>query len=77
MIKEENDCCGCATESYPCLGDTCSFRHAKHYYCDKCKNEFSSDELYVSNDDGYEKQLCAECLLLKFPTVEQIERGDI
>lgn len=55
MRKIENDCCGCATPGYPCLGSTCELRNAIHYYCDECGNE---TQLYEF--DGQE--LCIECI---------------
>lgn len=36
MIKYEDECCGCDTENYPCVGSACPNRHVKHLYCDKC-----------------------------------------
>ena len=39
MITYEDECCGCATESYPCLGNACPNRNVKHLYCDKCKDD--------------------------------------
>lgn len=58
MVKYENDCCGCATESYPCLGDGCPNRHVPYYYCDKCGEEIPDDEIYeVDGED-----LCEYCL---------------
>lgn len=66
MVEYLDECCGCATESYPCMGSACSMRNVPHYFCDKCKDEFQSEELYVM-DDGQE--LCQECLLAEFPTV--------
>lgn len=61
MKKLENDCCGCATESYRCLGDACQCRNVAHYYCDNCGSEVGvdCDELYEY--DG--EQLCGECVL--------------
>ena len=56
MIKYENECYGCATESYPCLGNICPNRNVKHLYCDRCGDE--CDELYVF--DG--EELCEDCL---------------
>ena len=56
MIKYENDCCGCAVPSYPCLGESCSRRHAPHYYCDNCGDE---TELY--RFEGVE--LCIHCII--------------
>ena len=71
MKKIENDCCGCAVPLYPCRGDSCSLRHVPHYYCDKCRNEFEPEALYVNEND---EELCAECLLEEFPTVKERER---
>lgn len=65
MTVIENDCCNCAAEGYPCTGE---HKRVKHYYCDKCKQEFEPDELYIAA-----KELCAECLLKQFKTVEESE----
>jgi hypothetical protein len=54
MIKYENDCCGCATESYPC-DPYCKRKKTPHFYCDHCGEE---DALYWL--DG--KQLCISCV---------------
>ena len=63
MIKYENECCGCATESYPCLCDSCPNRYVMHLYCDKCKDDV--ELLY--NYDG--EELCEECLLGSFKKI--------
>ena len=55
MIIYENDCCGCATGAYPCLGDSYSLRHAAHYYCDECGWETSIYEFD-------EQELCIRCI---------------
>lgn len=72
MKKVENECCQCASALYPCIGDSCKCRHVPHWYCDKCKNEFEPEELYLKDD----KELCTECLLLEFETVAQKEDMD-
>ena len=36
MKYEVNECCDCATESYPCIGDSCSLRHVTYYKRDRC-----------------------------------------
>ena len=64
MIKYEDECCGCATESYPCLGSACSNRNVPHFYCDKCGEDV--EELYKV--DG--EELCEECLKDNFEKVE-------
>lgn len=55
-----NDCVGCATSSYPCLGSECDLRHVMHYVCDKCGDEV--EELY--RVDG--SDICYECAHDKF-----------
>lgn len=60
MIKYEDDCCGCATESYPCMGSNCPNRNVKHLYCDRCGDDV--EELYLYGHD----ELCEECLLDMF-----------
>ena len=64
MIKYENECYGCATESYPCLGSACYNRHVPHFYCDKCGEDV--EELYKV--DG--EELCEDCLKNNFEKVE-------
>ena len=64
MITYEDECCGCATESYPCLGSACPNRNVPHLYCDKCKEEV--EKLYKY--DGQE--ICEECLLKEFEVIE-------
>ena len=63
MIKFENECCDCATESYPCMGSNCPNRNVKHLYCDVCKND--CETLYI--EGSYE--LCEECLLKTFERI--------
>lgn len=66
MMKIENMCVGCPPER-GCLGSACPNRNVPVYYCDKCKDEVSPDELYEFDD----QQLCSECLLSNFDTVAQ------
>lgn len=57
MIVERNDCCDCATENYPCLGDSCDMRHHKVHVCDNCDS--TNEQLY-----HYEGQeLCMNCIV--------------
>lgn len=56
MIKVINECCDCATPSYPCRGSSCPNLHVKRYYCDKCGEEI--------DDVPYEyfgMELCRKC----------------
>jgi hypothetical protein len=57
MKKLENQCCGCATDNYPCRGRSCPNVNVKVYYCDKCKSRIEGD---VYEADGYD--LCEWCL---------------
>ena len=63
MIKYEDECCGCATESYPCMVGACPNRNVKHLYCDKCGDD--CEELYKC--DG--EELCEDCLLDSFDKI--------
>ena len=63
MIIFEDECCNCATESYPCMGDSCPNKRVPHYICDKCDEE---DTLYEFEG----RQLCSNCLLNELEIVE-------
>lgn len=63
MIKVENECCDCATASYPCLGDACHLRHVEHFYCDDC-----GDETTLYDFDG--EQLCIYCIEKRLEVIE-------
>lgn len=64
MRKVENDCCGCASPAYPCLGNSCPRRSVVHFYCDRCNEE---TELY-----HYEgEELCIECIEKSLEKVEE------
>lgn len=63
-IRYENDCCGCAVPAYPCLGNSCTLRHQKHYCRDNCHDEV--EKLY--RFDGME--LCESCVLERLEVVE-------
>lgn len=65
MIMYEDECVGCPKE-IGCYGESCPMRHVPHFYCDKCDEEFGSDELYIYED----KHLCQECLLDNFEKLE-------
>ena len=69
MAKEITD--ECVNCGMPCLGDFCRYKNVVRYYCDKCNNEFESDELYDVDGD----MLCEDCLKGRFQTVEEVERN--
>lgn len=60
MVRYENQCCDCATPSYPCMGASCPLRKVEVHYCDDCGEEL--DEIYDVDGD----ELCEECLKEKF-----------
>ena len=64
MITYEDECCGCATPSYPCMGDACPNRNVPHLYCDRCKEE--ADTLYEYEGE----QVCVDCILKSLDKVE-------
>ena len=64
MITYEDECCGCATESYPCMGSACPNRNVKHLYCAKCDEEV--DDLYEWDDE----QVCVDCIVKSLKKVE-------
>ena len=70
-IVFEDECIGCPP-GMGCLGSACPNKKVKHYYCDKCEQEFEPEELFIDEDD---KELCDECLLSKYDTVAQREEG--
>lgn len=69
MAKTVNNECVCC--GLPCLGDFCRFKNVIRYYCDECDEEFTSDELY--DVDG--EMLCSNCLISRYRTIEEVERG--
>ena len=66
MVKYEDECCGCATEDYPCLGNRCPNINVKHLYCDKCGEDVEELIEY----DG--KELCKNCLMKEFNVIRLI-----
>ena len=66
MRTVTDECCGCATGGYPCLGSSCPNRRVPHYFCDRCKEEFDPDELYQYKGE----EVCAECILKDYKKVE-------
>ena len=64
MIAYEDECCGCATGSYPCIGSDRPNRNVKHLYCDECGDDV--EELYKY--DG--EELFEGCLLKEFEVIE-------
>lgn len=63
-VRYENDCCGCATDSYPCLGSACPNRNVPYYSCDQCGDE---GDIYEYEGQHY----CADCLLALFEKVQE------
>lgn len=59
----ENECIGCASDSYPCLGSLCPRRNAAHCFCDEC-----GGEVRLYHFEGQE--LCIDCIKDRLETVE-------
>ena len=60
MIRYENHCCDCATDTYPCLGSSCLLFKVEVHYCDRCGEEL--EDIYEVDDE----ELCEECLKSTF-----------
>lgn len=65
--KIESQCCGCATDNYPCKGEECSRRNVPVFFCDKCGLETGHDALREL--DG--EDLCVSCLMKTLPEVKK------
>ena len=52
MRQVENDCVDCGL---PCIGTSCRYYKAVHFYCDDCGDE---DTLYEFDDE----ELCIRCI---------------
>ena len=66
MKKTTNECVGCVDLGLYCLGNSCPNRNVNLFYCDECNEE----TILYETEYG---ELCAECLLKKFPVVEGSE----
>jgi hypothetical protein len=64
MIKHIDECMECASPLYPCQGEACRFKRRKILVCDRCGYE--ADKLYLFENRF---QLCDECLMEQFDTV--------
>lgn len=66
MKQYENECCDCATPSYPCVGELCPYRKVPHWYCDEC-----GDECQLYDFEG--EELCIECIKDRLEKIEGSE----
>jgi len=55
VVKYRNECCGCASPMYPCIGDACPNMNVMVMVCDKCHKEV--DYLH----EGLYEDLCDDC----------------
>lgn len=69
MVEYVNECLGCATESYPCLGSVCPNRQVARFYCDECGEETT---LYRFNG----RDLCIDCVKNRLEVVKGSEELD-
>lgn len=63
MIEYTDECVGCPPER-GCLGSACPNKNVKHMYCDRCDCE--CEKLYKYGGE----ELCEECLLGEFETID-------
>jgi hypothetical protein len=68
MRTYENDCVGCDTSAYPCIGNACPRRNVLHIRCDKCGCE--DDRMYLVGGED----ICGECLIDYLVDKEIIEK---
>ena len=66
MKITKSECVDCGK---PCIHEACPNYSVTRYYCDKCKQEFEPEALYVT-DNG---DLCDKCILNEYQTVAQEE----
>lgn len=59
-VRITYECLNCATDGYPCVGNSCTKREVRTYTCDRCGAEVQYDDLYVSDSDG---EICEDCLI--------------
>lgn len=59
MRQVENDCVDCGL---PCIGTSCRYYKAVHFYCDDCGDE---DTLYEFDDE----ELCIRCIAKKLKKI--------
>lgn len=55
MIKYKNNCVGCTSIGLPCMGDACSNKNIRIFYCDRCGEKMGP----ANKINGY--HLCEEC----------------
>ncbi len=73
MKYEVNECCDCATDTYPCIGDECSQLHKIYYRCDECgADELTEDEIHHVND----MDLCEHCYIEYEEELDRLDRCD-
>lgn len=73
MREVTNECVGCTSLGLHCLGSSCPNRNVVRYYCDKCKEEFEAEELYVNEND---EELCSVCILNEYSTVAELRESE-
>ena len=56
----ENHCVVCPPD-LGCMGNACINRNVTVFFCDDCKTEVETNELYLFKAKGNERELCEEC----------------
>lgn len=65
MRTVTDECVGCTSMGLPCMGSICPNRNVVRYYCDRCGDEFDSNQLYQHEGE----EVCAECILKDFERI--------
>ena len=65
MRYYEDECCGCASPGYPCIGDSCPNRHVLKFQCDNCGTDDLNEDDIEIGDNG--EELCTDCAMELYP----------
>lgn len=66
MREVTDECVGCTSMGLHCIGSSCPNRNVVHYYCDRCGDEFDSNQLYQYEGE----EVCGNCILEDFERIE-------
>lgn len=58
MVVYKDECRGCASPGYPCIGNACIYKRVPHLICDECGAEVDEGDLYVFDA----RQMCIDCI---------------
>ena len=58
MTEYKNNCVGCRDIGLPCMGDACSNKNIRIFYCDRCGKRMEPANKINS------EHLCEECRII-------------